>query len=111
MSKTNKNEQSTNLIGMKELILMKSNAYLVNCARGGIVNEQELLSALDSETIAGAGIDVFQDEPPGDFTLIQHPRVFPTPHIGASTVESQERVGRVIAKLIMNHLEENYLFI
>ena len=85
------------IIGASELSKMKSTARVLNVARGGIVDEEALVSALENGTIGGAGIDVFTTEPPqsGDhaFKLIQHPKVVATPHLGASTVEAQENVS------------------
>ena len=77
--------------------------YIINCARGGVVDETALLEALNSGKVAAAGIDVFVNEPPTDAqkALINHPRVSVTPHIGASTVEGQERVGAEIANRIV----------
>jgi D-3-phosphoglycerate dehydrogenase / 2-oxoglutarate reductase len=85
------------IIGATELSKMKKTARILNVARGGIVDENALLSALEAETIAGAGMDVFTAEPPqaGDAAsrLIEHPKVVATPHLGASTVEAQENVS------------------
>jgi len=89
---------------------MKNSAYLINTARGSIVNEADLLAALNDGFIAGAGLDVYEHEPPINQLLIQHDRVITTPHIGGATAESQERVGEDIVKAIMTHLESNYLF-
>jgi D-3-phosphoglycerate dehydrogenase / 2-oxoglutarate reductase len=106
-----KSKQTINLIGIKELEQMKSSAYLINCARGGIVNENDLLTALDSDMIAGVALDVYDMEPPVDFALIDHQKVLCTPHIGASTMEAQERVGQDIVTSVMQFLETNYVFI
>ncbi len=85
------------IIGASELSKMKPSARVLNVARGGIVDEEALLSALELGTIAGAGIDVFTTEPPqpGDHAarLIEHPKVTATPHLGASTVEAKENVS------------------
>jgi D-3-phosphoglycerate dehydrogenase len=85
------------LIGAGELALMKPTARIINCARGGIVDEAALLAALDSEAIAGAALDVYSVEPPGDNAtlraLIEQPRVVATPHLGASTEEAQISVA------------------
>ena len=85
------------IIGASELSKMKPTARVLNVARGGIVDESALLSALEEGTIAGAGLDVFTTEPPqsGDAAakLIEHPKVVATPHLGASTVEAQENVS------------------
>lgn len=88
------------LIGVDELKLMKTTAYLINCARGGIVDEEALLKALESGDLAGAGIDVFVEEPTKNLDLINHPRVSSTPHIGGSTAEAQERIGGEIVEII-----------
>jgi D-3-phosphoglycerate dehydrogenase len=88
------------LIGVDELKLMKTTAYLINCARGGIVDEEALLNALESGDLAGAGIDVFVEEPTKNLDLINHPRVSSTPHIGGSTAEAQERIGGEIVEII-----------
>jgi D-3-phosphoglycerate dehydrogenase / 2-oxoglutarate reductase len=85
------------LIGADELALMKPTARIINCARGGIVEEAALLAALESGTIAGAALDVYSKEPPGGNAtigaLIQHPNVISTPHLGASTEEAQISVA------------------
>ena len=85
------------LIGSAELALMKPTARIINCARGGIVDEEALLAALESGTLAGAALDVYSKEPPGDSAalraLIEHPHVVATPHLGASTEEAQISVA------------------
>ncbi len=85
------------LIGSTELALMKPTARIINCARGGIVDEEALLAALQSNALAGAALDVYSKEPPGDnstlHALIEHPHVVATPHLGASTEEAQISVA------------------
>lgn len=85
------------LIGSAELALMKPTARIINCARGGIVDEEALLAALQSNALAGAALDVYSKEPPGDnatlHALIEHPNVVATPHLGASTEEAQISVA------------------
>lgn len=88
------------LIGKDELKLIKDGSYLINCARGKVVDEEALLEALDSGKIAGAGIDVFEVEPNTNESLVNHPRVSCTPHIGASTMEAQERIGDEVVSVI-----------
>lgn len=88
------------LIGKEELKIMKDGSYLINCARGKVVDEEALLEALDSGKIAGAGIDVFEVEPNTNEALVNHPRVSCTPHIGASTMEAQERIGDEVVSVI-----------
>ena len=79
---------------------MKDGVYLINCARGRVVDEEALLEALDNGKIAGAGIDVFEIEPNTNEALVNHPRVSCTPHIGASTMEAQERIGDEVVSVI-----------
>lgn len=96
------------LIGATELSLMKPTARILNVARGGIVDETALLSALEIGAIAGAGLDVFTSEPPepGDAAsrLIEHPKVVATPHLGASTVEAQENVSIDVCQQVLSIL-------
>ncbi len=89
------------LLSAERIALMTPGSYLVNCARGGIVDEVALLAALEAGRLAGAAMDVFATEPPTDFTLIQHPKVVATPHIGAQTREAQERVSTQTAKMML----------
>ena len=87
------------VIGKKEIELMKTGVILINCARGGVIDEQALLEGLNSGKVGGAGLDVFTSEPPSEAqkALINHPRVSVSPHVGGSTVEAQQRVGAEIA--------------
>lgn len=80
---------------------MKKGAVLINCSRGGIIDEQALLDALDSGQLLAAGLDVFANEPTPDSRLLNHPRISVSPHIGASTAEAQERVGIEMARRII----------
>jgi D-3-phosphoglycerate dehydrogenase len=80
-------------IGEAELKKMKESAYLINCARGGVVDEDALKKALEKGWIEGAGVDVFTEEPPQDEELLKFDNLSLTPHVGASTVEAQRRVG------------------
>ncbi len=93
--------QTENLIGARELGLMRSEAYIINCARGGLIDEAALLSALQSERIAGAALDVVAEEPPkseATWALLHHPRVVATPHLGGSTKEAQEKIARDLCR-------------
>ncbi len=92
-------------VGPVEIEKMKDGAFLINCARGGVVSEKSLLAALNSGKLAGAGIDVFMEEPNPYPELIHHPRVSVTPHIGASTSEAQERIGNEVATLLIEHFK------
>ncbi|MEL6276333.1 MAG: D-2-hydroxyacid dehydrogenase [Bacteroidota bacterium] len=89
------------LLGKEELAKMKPGAIVVNTARGGIIDEEALLEALDSGHLAGAGIDVYVNEPTPDRRLLEHPNVSVTPHIGASTVEAQRNIGLELADQII----------
>jgi D-3-phosphoglycerate dehydrogenase len=86
-------ESTKNLISVNEFDLMKKNAVLINVARGGVVDEKALLNALNTDKIRAAAIDVYEKEPPENFELIDHEKVYPAPHLGASTIEGQERAG------------------
>ena len=88
------------LIGKKELDMMKDGVYIVNCARGKVVDEDALFEALESGKVAGSGIDVFAEEPTPNEKLVNHPRVSVTPHIGASTREAQDRIGQEVVTTI-----------
>src|SRR5262249_38584700 len=92
-------------IGAAELAKLPKAARVINCARGGIYNEAALADALQSGHLAGAGLDVFADEPPpADHPLLQLPNVVVTPHLGASTVEAQTSVAREAAQLMIDFL-------
>lgn len=85
-----------------EFAKMKDGVYIVNCARGGVVDEAALLDALNSGKVGKAAIDVFEEEPPGASDLVKHDKVYCTPHIGASTKEAQDRVGLEVADIIID---------
>jgi len=102
--------ETTSLIGAKELAAMKKGARVINCARGGIVNEEALAAALTSGHIAGAALDVFVQEPaPADHPLLKAPNVVVTPHLGASTVEAQESVALEAAQLLIDYLTKGVI--
>ena len=86
--------------------MMKAGVIVVNCARGGVVDELALLGALESGKVAAAALDVFVNEPPSDAqrALISHPRVSVSPHIGGSTIEAQARIGAEIAIKVVKAL-------
>ena len=93
------------VIGQKEFDLMKNGAALVNCARGGVVDEEALLKALDSGKLAFAGLDVFINEPTPAKSILSHPKFSLTPHTGASTNEAQDRIGISLADQIISILK------
>ncbi|MFD3155299.1 D-2-hydroxyacid dehydrogenase [Haloimpatiens sp. FM7330] len=90
------------VISKKEIDMMKDGAFLINCARGGVVNEHDLLDALNSGKLAGAGIDVYEEEPTKNTDLVSHPNVSVTPHIGASTKEAQKRIGEEVYNIVVD---------
>ncbi len=92
--------QAEPVIGEKEIDMMKDGAALINAARGGVVDEVALYKALDSGKLSFAALDVFADEPTPPVQLLMHPKVSLSPHIGASTVEAQERIGQEVVKLV-----------
>lgn len=98
-------DETRNLISAERIEQMKPGALLVNCARGGIVDDRALLAAIESEHLAGAALDVFEVEPPEDRALVEHPRVVTTPHIGAQTREAQERVATQTARMVLAALD------
>lgn len=94
------------LIGEKEFQKMKDGVYIINCARGGVVDEGALIKALDSGKVGGAGIDVYVEEPTANIALVKHARVSVTPHIGAQTTEAQERVGAEVIEIVRKFFEK-----
>ena len=99
-----KTAETNGILNAKAFGKMKRGVYIVNCARGGIVAEKDLLAALENGTVKGAGIDVYEKEPPDDWSLARHPRVIATPHIGASTSEAQVNVSVMIARQMAAYL-------
>lgn len=92
------------MISEREIGKMRDGVYLVNCARGGIVDETALLAALESKKISGVAIDVFEQEPPANNPLFKHPASVFTPHIGAATAEARRRIAIEIAENIAEAL-------
>ncbi len=100
------NDDTRGLINKDNFKYMKDGVYIVNCARGGIVDEKDLIEALDSGKVAAAAIDVFSKEPPEDWSLAVHPKVVATPHLGASTKEAQLIVSVQVAEQMVCALKE-----
>ena len=93
------------MIGEKEFAMMKDGVAVVNCSRGGVIDEEALISALDSGKVAFAGLDVFINEPTPSKQILNHPKISLTPHTGASTVEAQDRIGLSLAEQIGSILQ------
>ncbi|HID71436.1 MAG TPA: phosphoglycerate dehydrogenase [Thermoplasmata archaeon] len=98
-------EETYHMIGEKELEIMKNSAFLVNCARGGIIDEKALYKALVEKKIAGAALDVFEHEPPSESPLLKLDNVHVTPHIGANTYEAQEKASTIAAEQVLKVLK------
>lgn len=96
--------ETGNIISAEAIAQMKNGARLINCARGGLVDENALKAALDSGHLAGAALDVFAEEPAKTHFLFGHEKVIATPHLGASTLEAQENVAIQIAEQISDYL-------
>ena len=93
------------LIDKKEINLMKDGSGIVNLARGGVINEEELLKALDSNKLAFAAIDTFEDEPKPKIKILMNSKISLSPHIGAATLEAQDRIGIELADKIIKLLK------
>lgn len=100
------NDATRNLLDAARLQRCKPGVWVINCARGGLVDERALYDALESGHVGGAALDVFSEEPPGSALrpLLQHPRVVVTPHIAASTEEAQEKVALQVAAAVIDAL-------
>ncbi|NOX34166.1 MAG: phosphoglycerate dehydrogenase [Deltaproteobacteria bacterium] len=101
---TPKTKETTNLFNKDTLSRMKQGAMLINCARGGIVNEDDLYDALKSNHLGGAALDVFETEPPGKINLMDLDNFICSSHLGASTLEAQDNVARDVATQIVDYL-------
>lgn len=100
-------ERTHHLLNAKTLQQCKKGVRLINCARGGLIDEAALMDALRSGHVGGAALDVFEQEPlPADHALLQHPDVIVTPHLGASTAEAQEKVAVRVAEQIAAYLND-----
>ncbi|WP_067029035.1 D-2-hydroxyacid dehydrogenase [Allomuricauda sp. CP2A] len=97
--------QNGYVIGKKELALMKQGAGIINTSRGGILDEVALVDALENNKISFAGLDVYESEPQPEIKILMHPKISLSPHIGASTVEAQERIGLELATQVIKLLK------
>lgn len=101
--------QTKDMIGKNELVKMKKSAMMINCARGGVVNEDALFEALSENRIAAAALDVFSEEPPKGSKLLTLQNIVLTPHLGATTNEAQEDVGSELAEQVIAYLRDNII--
>ena len=101
---TPKTKETAGLINKDTIAKMKDGVRIINCARGGIVNEADLFDALKSGKVAGAAFDVFEKEPPENHPLMTLDNFIATPHLGASTLEAQENVATAVAEQIVDYL-------
>ena len=97
--------QNQYVIDKKEFEMMKKGAGIINAARGGVINETALVEALDSEQLSFAALDTFETEPTPHIKLLMHPKISLTPHIGAATLEAQDRIGTELAEQIAQLLK------
>lgn len=97
--------QVDHIVGKKELDSMKDGVFIINAARGGIIDEVALVDALDSGKVAGAALDVFEMEPNPEIQLLMNPKLSLSPHVGGSTLEAQERIGLELAEQICELLK------
>ncbi|MBN1539133.1 MAG: phosphoglycerate dehydrogenase [Candidatus Thermoplasmatota archaeon] len=98
-------DETRHMISKPQLDMMKKNAYVINCARGGVVDEEALYNALKEGRIGGAGLDVFETEPPGDTKFAELDNVTMTPHIGANTVDAQFKAGTMVSEQVIMALK------
>ena len=93
------------VLDKEEFEMMKNDVGIINCARGGVINEVALIEALDAEKVLFAGLDVFENEPTPEIQILMHPKISLTPHIGAATLEAQDRIGTELAEQIISLLK------
>ncbi len=97
-------KQPKPILGEAEFARMKPGVVIVNVARGGVVDEKALLANLNSGKVKAAALDVYDKEPPEDWTLVDHPNVLPVPHLGAASVEGQKRAGAEVVRIMKERL-------
>lgn len=102
--------QKDYVIGSKEISMMKNGAAIINVARGGVIDEDALVSSLDNNKLAFACLDTFEKEPKPEVKLLTHPKISLTPHIGAATLEAQDRIGVELGEQIISILENPTLY-
>jgi D-3-phosphoglycerate dehydrogenase len=100
------NEGDKAIIDAAKMAKMKKGVGLINCSRGGVISEADLLTNLNSEHIAFAGLDVFEKEPPVNMDILKHKHVSLSPHIGGSTLEAQNRIGIELAEKVIEFFKK-----
>jgi D-3-phosphoglycerate dehydrogenase len=97
--------ETRHMIAKEQFAIAKKGVRIINCARGGIIHEKDLIEAIDAGIVAGAAFDVFEEEPPpADHPFLSHPKIIVTPHLGASTVEAQENVAIDVSEQLLHIL-------
>mgnify|MGYP001227614956 FL=1 len=104
---TKLNDQTKNMLNKESIATMKSSSVLINCARGGLINESDLKDALNNDVIAGAAIDVYETEPATENVMFGAKNLLLTPHLGASSKEAQSNVAIDVANQVADFLKEN----
>jgi len=104
---TKLNDQTKNMLNKESIATMKSSSVIINCARGGLINESDLKDALNNEVIAGAAIDVYETEPATENVMFGTKNLLLTPHLGASSKEAQSNVAIDVANQVADFLKEN----
>jgi D-3-phosphoglycerate dehydrogenase len=104
---TKLNDQTKNMLNKESIATMKSSAVIINCARGGLINESDLKDALNNDVIAGAAIDVYETEPATENVMFGAKNLLLTPHLGASSKEAQSNVAIDVANQVADFLKEN----
>jgi D-3-phosphoglycerate dehydrogenase len=94
--------QKDYIIGASELSQMKDNVGIINCSRGGVIDEVALIDALENNKVLFAGLDVYENEPTPEIRILMHPKISLTPHIGAATLEAQDRIGTELGEQIIS---------
>jgi D-3-phosphoglycerate dehydrogenase len=104
---TKLNDQTKNMLNKESIATMKSTSVIINCARGGLINETDLKDALNNDVIAGAAIDVYETEPATENVMFGAKNLLLTPHLGASSKEAQSNVAIDVANQVADFLKEN----
>ncbi len=104
---TKLNDETKNMLNKNTIASMKKTAFIVNCARGGLINEADLKDALNNDIIAGAAIDVYEKEPATENVMFGAKNLLLTPHLGASSKEAQSNVAIDVANQVADYLKDN----